>query len=319
MPHWILAIVLPVEAGLLILGADSWGWIAGKWRRATRGGIPSAAGRLSAIWVLKRPVVGILSDMRWDTAATGSTATYTEIPPEEWRKLIAVEARKHGIPVRILDARMDRAIDRYAVLLNPYGGVYPDVSRGGADSVDLCLAYVRQGGTYINVADVPGAWAYVADRRLRYPALHVHENESEKLQLIETPLSRRLGLRFYRPTGRPVHLPLAPDSAENGDGQMVISADAFCQSEWDTGTGKERLVTPIFEPVGTVEGRTVSPAGQKGAAFFAVSYGEGQFVFSTPILRCPSDAVAIQHQAKSIAREAVRVLLPLASSSLRRP
>jgi len=230
---WALAVILPSALVLLILGTDAPRKVASRWHLETRAGVCLTphdlvglgtfflgiagellfAGLVKHIWpngfvhILKRPVVGIVADIAWNTQDVGSVATYTDISPETWAKLLQAEASKGGIPVRVVDARMDLPLDRYALLLNPYGGVYPDASSGSQDAVKTILEYVRARGTYINIGDVPCAWAYVPERNLRYPRFRV-ENRSSELLLIETPLSRKLWLRFYRPKGGPIQLPL---------------------------------------------------------------------------------------------------------------
>jgi hypothetical protein len=48
----------------------------------------------------------------------------------------------------------------YSAILNPYGGVYPEEDLAGTVVLSKVFDYVSKGGTFVNVADVPGYWAY---------------------------------------------------------------------------------------------------------------------------------------------------------------
>lgn len=65
---------------------------------------------------------------------------------------------KKNIKYRITDTT--RAFREYPVILNPYGGVYPEQDSSALKSLDGILDYVRNGGTYINIADIPFYFAY---------------------------------------------------------------------------------------------------------------------------------------------------------------
>jgi hypothetical protein len=70
------------------------------------------------------------------------------------------DAEKNGVKVKVdLVTSKDRFY-RYSAILNPYGGVYPEEDLAGTIVLSNIFDYVGRGGTFVNVADVPGFWAY---------------------------------------------------------------------------------------------------------------------------------------------------------------
>ncbi len=51
-------------------------------------------------------------------------------------------------------------INEYPIIFNPYGGVYPEKDTEKLTSLNNIFNYVRAGGIYINIADIPFYYAY---------------------------------------------------------------------------------------------------------------------------------------------------------------
>lgn len=103
--------------------------------------------------------------------------------------------------------------DKYTAILNPYGGVYPERDLSNYETLNKILNYVREGGFFINVADIPGYFACplvkpwgkieIALRNAPY-AYKFIPNLSGLLRPVEkvpffgdTPFTEKLGLRMH--------------------------------------------------------------------------------------------------------------------------
>lgn len=62
----------------------------------------------------------------------------------------------------------ERLNNNYPVVLNPYGGVYPEKNLTTLSSFKKIVSYVRKGGIYVNISDIPFYYAYDInlDRRI---------------------------------------------------------------------------------------------------------------------------------------------------------
>jgi hypothetical protein len=110
----------------------------------------------------KKPyVIGILCDMGWDEKRPYSQfATGTKITIEEWKDQLKNDAKKNNVSIEIRSVTLKENLYRYTAVINPYGGVYPEVDLANATSLSKIFDYVSKGGVFVNVADVPGFWAY---------------------------------------------------------------------------------------------------------------------------------------------------------------
>ena len=87
-------------------------------------------------------------------------ATGTNITIEDWRDQLTKDAEKNRVKVKVSFVSSKESFYRYSAILNPYGGVYPEEDLAGAVILSKVFDYVSKGGTFVNVADVPGYWAY---------------------------------------------------------------------------------------------------------------------------------------------------------------
>jgi hypothetical protein len=124
----------------------------------------------------KRPVIAIISDLPW-TSDHPETRTHIwawdKMDPAEWRHAITRDAKQFGIRVKVKHIRIMRPyvrffLDRYSVILNPYGSAYPEVNIKDLPVLHTILNYVLHGGLFVNVADIPFYWAYDLQRAVFY-------------------------------------------------------------------------------------------------------------------------------------------------------
>jgi hypothetical protein len=212
---------------------------------------------IEARW--RKPKIAILNDMKWDLTNT-QISTWTDVPPEEWKNLLKSAA---DFTVELTTTRSP--LDKYVAILNPYGGVYPEFDLKNFSAIKEILNFVREGGIFINVADVPSYWAY--DQKLKRrldataPIYQIQNNQVRPLRLFElTPLMKELGLSVFNITNPPLQQNFGAYSSVNAN---IVS---------------ERVA--VLEK----NMRSLIPTNRLGntdtSAFFVVAYGEGDFIFS---------------------------------------
>ena len=110
----------------------------------------------------KKPyAIGILSDIGWDEKRPyRQFATGTQVTIKEWREQLMEDAERNGVKIEISLVSSKDRFYRYSAILNPYGGVYPEEDLASATVLSKIFDYVGKGGTFVNVADVPGFYAY---------------------------------------------------------------------------------------------------------------------------------------------------------------
>lgn len=85
---------------------------------------------------------------------------WTDISPEEWKNEIEEIARELGKNIKVNLIFSVGSFDSYNAILNPYGGNYPETSFDNFPVYNKILNYIRSGGLFVNVADIPTYWAY---------------------------------------------------------------------------------------------------------------------------------------------------------------
>jgi hypothetical protein len=121
--------------------------------------------RLSARWkgTLR---AGILNDSGWNLERT-DTYAWTDVRPENWKSQLE-QSTEEGLPKLSPELiRVSSHFDSYAIILNPYGGVYPEEDLANFTSLRKIIDFVREGGLFVNVADIPSFWAYNQDLNRR--------------------------------------------------------------------------------------------------------------------------------------------------------
>jgi hypothetical protein len=301
LPLVYLVIFLQILFLLLFYGVQGHRWLCKKWYTLTRGGLVLSPHPLVRVvswifgdwitaillqpfiakhgsrWPLKNPRIAVLNDLGWDPTDVGRISTYTGISPEEWCKAIRKSLPEH-VEIDLITARKN--FDPYIMVLNPYGGVYPEYDVEHNGTLTKILDYVRAGGVFVNVADVPCFWAYplLERKRRRRIGWGISRPDLEKgVDQLRTPLVDRLGVPVYG-YNEP-KWPLVFEKAYDIklESCPTVLLDRVMQAEWKTGTGFEPLVDAVICPrkVGRL---SVTP-------FCRVDFGEGEFLISTLLLR----------------------------------
>ena len=258
-----IVVPLGVVAVLLILyGSDlapRLAHVVNRWRGAGR-------------WPFQ-PSTGILRDMGWNVN-NDQIFTWTDISPEGWRDLI-----QGYLSGRTRQARIDfittlSAFERYTVIINPYGGVYLEPDLEPQHVLQKIFNYVARGGRFVNVADVPGYWAYSPTMRRRVettpPVHHIESVPGGGITVRAlrpyalTPFLRRLGLRVLGVEGSPLASWSIRLPGQAQPQQVVAHRVAIVERE------VRSMVTAMQL---TIEGipEEVSP-------IFRVDFGRGQFM-----------------------------------------
>lgn len=133
---------------------------------------------------------------------------YSALPPEGWGVLIQNAAKDIGEQVSYELIPATSSFDGFNVILNPYGSNYPEISFDEFPTYKKILNYMKHGGLFVNVADIPTYWAFnpKLKRMLdRTPALYSGTGE-EVRYFQRVPFMQELALRVQNvenvpPTG----------------------------------------------------------------------------------------------------------------------
>ena len=215
--------------------------------------------RLNRRW--KNPKIGILNDMGEDMT-NPEICTYTDFSPQDWKRAFDALPK-----LKAEMTNVQKPFDSYVAILNPYGGVYPESDLKDLSSYKKILDFVREGGVFINIADIPSYWAY--DQKIKRkldttsPIYEIENNQIISSRPFElTPLVKELGLRVFNVE------PMQQDFREFSDTQVNIFSERIAVVE----SNSETLI-----PTGSVASRDTS-------SFFGVKYGEGDFIISLAFL-----------------------------------
>jgi len=218
--------------------------------------------------------IGILNDMGWDVNNKEIFA-WSDVSPGSWQEAIERFAKKRRIEVKVELINTGMKFDRYVAILNPYGGVYPEHDLRNLSTLNKISDYVKEGGCFINVADIPSYWAYNPDlhRRLDiassvYAAFPtrggVRIMSTKPFDL--TPLIKRLGLRVIR-----------------NDQGIQQNLDTVLGTNVHTIIKSERLAiveSNVDSCVSVTRMRYLDGKDYDMSALFFVKFGEGIFLFS---------------------------------------
>lgn len=238
----------------------------------------------------KSPKVGILN-VGW--GSKDKFSAWTDISPRQWKKELEKQAKKNKVKVRIELVDVKKNFDSYIAILNPYGGAYPESDIKNFETLKKIFDYVKEEGLFINVADIPGYFAYSLLRHRRLdatpPTYGIDRGPKGEIQISEirpfslTPFMERLGLRVHKveiKNNVPHELdvkcnPKFKDKAnEIKENMHKIKVHRVVEV-------KEGNVEPIMTaelPDPTGEKVTVTP-------FFYAIYGDGRFLISLVPLR----------------------------------
>lgn len=233
--------------------------------------------------------IGILKDMGWDLE-NEQIYTWTNISPEEWKEAIERCARNNNIKVKVRLIESKENFDPYTAILNPYGGVYPERDLVNLVTLSKIFNNVKRKGIFVNVADIPGYFAYSSllgrriDTSLR-GAPFIYEEQTfdgrtfqiplRRLPLFElTPFTEKLGLTIYKSEEWPIFnwgVLEFEEGFENIFDAGISNVDVHRVALFE----KDRNVEFIIKP----RELTLVPIGKvKVTPFFSVKYGDGDFL-----------------------------------------
>lgn len=173
---------------------------------------------------------------------------------------------------------------KYLLVLNPYGGVYPEHDLEQHSTFSAILEYARAGGIFVNVSDVPFFYAHSpSDRRpkrcvARFELFKLQDGTSR--QIFYTPLLDRLQVPMYAIKKRSWGLEFNDKYGIELDPPLSVEVNRVMQVGLETGTGEEAIARPVVRPRMDIEG----PKGIQITPFCRVDYGDGEFIISTPPL-----------------------------------
>ena len=123
----------------------------------------------------KKPVIGIINDLPWppEKGIVNYRWAWSKMNPEEWHSKINSVIKKSQIKgksklIKITKPWTRWFLDRYLVIINPYGSLYPEIDIENLTVMRLILHYVHHGGMFVNVADIPFFFPHDPDRKITY-------------------------------------------------------------------------------------------------------------------------------------------------------
>ncbi len=216
--------------------------------------------------------IGVLNDNGWDLNNPAIFA-WTDISPEQWKSRLEAYAPANNLKLEVEWITVNSNFDGYVAILNPYGSVYPEEDLKNLRTLNRVTSFVREGGLFINVADIPFYYGYDRDLKRKLettqpvytPILQANQLSFAPTRLFElSPLAKELGIRILNV----------------GSGAMTNLLPALGRS---VAVFYQRAVineSNIESCIGTA---TVTFAdgtqGQVTPLFFA-KYGEGDFLIS---------------------------------------
>jgi hypothetical protein len=213
--------------------------------------------------------IGILADIDWKPEEWDNA--WSDITPEEWKQEIEGNAKQNNLKVKVKLISTARNLDPYTAILSPYGGVYPEADIKNSESLNKIFNYVSEGGTFINVSDIPGYWQYNPKLKRMLdatPPIYYGVEAIRKFEL--TPFMERMGLKAYNTERAPVH----DWKVEFVEGFNALNK-AGMQIKVQRTIAVEKNVKPIIKPI-RVEG-----IGEM-TPLCLVYYGKGIFIISLP-------------------------------------
>jgi hypothetical protein len=263
----------------------------------------------------KEPLrIGILYDLGWDikngTVVDGTDhkeiITCSDVNPIDWKETLEKSAKDREIGVNIEFINVSKNFDSYTAILNPYGGAYPELDLKNLSTLDKIAGYVKEGGLFINVADILSYWAHSHDlhRTLDitssiYAALPTPTGiqivSSKPFEL--TPLMKTLGLRVF---------------AVKSDNRVPQELSQVLEAKVPASVWSERFAvveSNIESCIPTSRLAYTDGNTYDVSALFFVKYGEGEFLFSLIWIVHPNVNIPYHsQQAKDAIRNAISKL-----------
>lgn len=197
---------------------------------------------------------------------------WSDIYPAEWKHEIEKIADALGKRIKVKLIYASDSFDSYNAVINPYGGNYPETSFDNFPVYTKIVNYIRNGGLFVNIADIPTYWAY--NPRLkrildRTPAIYGVSGEEVRF-FNRVPLMQELAVRVHNIEGSGA-LPFQMLDKYNALGvnmtTFLASRAAFIEGN------VESVVQPI-----KINDQDMTP-------LFFCNYGDGRCLISLSFLK----------------------------------
>lgn len=218
--------------------------------------------QLGIRWKTEKFRIGILNDMNWEEDET-ETRTWTDISPSTWKKGFSQEKNQ----VDLITNKTD--FEGYVAIINPYGGVYPEADLRTLETHNKILRFVRDGGVFVNVADIPTYWAYNKNLKRKIDhteAIYVSTKEGviASKPFMLTPLIKELNLSVLGADTNPI-----PQNLDNNS-----------TTHYDFVSRRVAVKVPNMISIIPEKNITTSDGEISTSAMFLIMYGEGEFLIS---------------------------------------
>jgi hypothetical protein len=224
---------------------------------------------------IKQPFrIGILSDMG-EFVSGADYYVWTDVGLAAWKAAIESMAQKSNVKVSVGLLKASESFDKFSAVLNPFGGAYPEVDLGKLTTLQAILKYVREGGLFVNVADIPTYWAYSSDLKRRIdntPSTEITTVRGRNIVVIpyrpfgRTPLVKELGLEAFNVEKLNIQQNL--DSILGSPTPILLTASRVVELE----SNVDSCIPPV-----TLRIRNGS---RKLSQMVYVKYGDGIFLLS---------------------------------------
>jgi uncharacterized membrane protein len=117
----------------------------------------------------KKPLIAIIKDLPWSDYGH----VWSKMSPDKWlsqldEKLSDGQNKINVKLVKITNPWTRWFLDRYSVILNPYGPKYPESNIENLAIMKSILNYIGKGGVFVNVADIPFFFPFDKERKILY-------------------------------------------------------------------------------------------------------------------------------------------------------
>lgn len=154
----------------------------------------------------------------------------------------------------------------YPMIINPYGGSYLETDLEDLPEFNRIKRYVRKGGIFINIADIPFYYAYSKDLGRMVDTTPPSGAFDRSKSFFDTIINKNLFAPVFNSAGQHPSV----DRSFSLNGSMINLHDR----DYDLNVLDGYFVGPGNKVVEAVSKVKVSP-------FIAIPYGKGYFVFST--------------------------------------
>lgn len=162
----------------------------------------------------------------------------------------AIESEK----IKVTTTKNEKNILRFPLVINPYGGVYPEKDLSTLASLDFIFKYVREGGVYVNIADIPFYYAFDSSLSRRVDTTPLAGDFSQVRSFLQTILTKKLHCFVWGLT--------SGEDFNNGI-HRIISLSSNSKNLFRKEIAIDEIEAGSYSPI------------------LAIPYGKGYFIFST--------------------------------------